>query len=94
MVEVNYNPAEQDEVLAIFADMLSVVTKDGGNKRARGEKPSWKVDRGHEAALYRHLQRWERGDLVDGDSGAHALVHVAWRALAIAYQEDWARGVD
>lgn len=84
---MSYDPREQDEVLNIFVEMLRTVTADGGVKRARGEKPSWKVDEGHEPALFRHLQRWERGDLIDEDSGAHALVHVAWRALAIAWQE-------
>ena len=67
--------------------MLAVPTGDGGKKRAAGEKPSWKVDQSHKAALFSHLYKWERGDKVDEDSGAHPLVHLAWRALAIAWQE-------
>lgn len=82
-----YQPSEQDEVIRIFSELLRLPTKDGGRKRAAGEKPNWKVDGSHRDAMYRHLHRWEAGELADRDSGANPLVHVAWRALALAYQE-------
>jgi len=82
-----YDFSEQDEVVAIFASMLWNATKDGGKKRAAGTKPSWKIDPEHEAAIFSHLSKWKHGELVDADSGAHPLVHLAWRALAIAWQE-------
>ena len=82
-----YDAAEQDVVVRTFADMLWAVTKDGGKKRAAGTKPPWWCDDGHPEALWRHLWRWRDGEKVDPDSGAHPLVHMAWRALAIAYQE-------
>jgi len=78
---------EQLEVLECFALMLHAVTTDGGRKRARNEKPSWKVDPSHEAAIFSHLNKWKHGEKCDLDSGAHPLVHLAWRALAIAWQE-------
>lgn len=78
---------EQAEVLGTFTEMLRIVTADGGTKRARGEKPSWKVDPSHEAAIFSHLNKWKHGEKTDPDSGSHPLVHVAWRALAIAWQE-------
>lgn len=78
---------EQREVLSIFTSMLESVTADGGRKRAAGLKPSWKVDTSHEAAIFSHLNKWKHGERADADSGAHPLVHLAWRALAIAYQE-------
>ena len=78
---------EQQEVLQSFLDLLSGVTKDGGRKRKAGLKPSWKVDKSHEAAIFSHLNKWKHGEQADPDSGAHPLVHLAWRALAIAYQE-------
>lgn len=81
-----YDPKEQDDVLQTFVEMLGEVTKDGGRKRAAGLKPPWQRDR-HRNALFRHLWRWQEGEKVDKDSGAHPLVHVAWRALAIAWQE-------
>lgn len=77
---------EQEEVAQIFAAMLKAATGDGGKKRAAGEKPSWKVDESHRAAIFSHLYKWQRGDVVDEDSGADPLVHLAWRALALAYQ--------
>ena len=79
--------AEQTEIIGTFAHMLRAPTADGGIKRERAEKPNWKVDPSHEAALFSHLNRWKHGDKQDPDSGAHPLVHLAWRALAIAWQE-------
>jgi hypothetical protein len=67
--------------------MLKGPTTDGGVKRASGEKPSWKEDPTHEEAMRRHLHRYDIGDLEDRDSGVHPLIHVAWRALAQAWQE-------
>ncbi len=84
---LNYNAAEQDELLEIFLEMLRAPTKDGGRKRALDGKPNWKVDPTHIEAMYRHLRRFEQGEVADSDSGAHPLVHVAWRALAAAWQE-------
>ena len=82
-----YDPREQDEVLEIFTRMLRAVTSDGAVKRAAGEKPSWKDDPDHEAAVFSHLSKWKHGELIDADSGSHPMVHLAWRALAIAWQE-------
>ena len=80
------NP-EQAEVLGIFIDMLRAPTGDGGVKRAAGLKPSWKVDTSHETAMFSHINKWKHGERRDATSGAHPLVHLAWRALAIAWQE-------
>jgi len=84
---MSYDPSEQNAITAIFAEMLDACTKDGGNKRAAGTKVDWRVDPSHEAAIFSHLNKWKHGEKVDADSGAHPLVHLAWRALAIAYQE-------
>lgn len=86
--EWTYDPSEQDDIIEEFVKMLRSVTADGGRKRAAGLKPSWKVDGSHREAMYRHLYawKWERVK-VDPDSGAHPLVHAAWRALAVAYRE-------
>jgi hypothetical protein len=84
---VSYDPSEQDVILDVFGKMLATSTKDGGAKRARGEKPPWWRDPSHEAAIFSHLNKWKHGERKDPDSGAHPLVHLAWRALAIAYQE-------
>lgn len=82
-----YDASEQDVLLQTFLDMLRAVTKDGGRKRAKGEKPPWWRDSAHEAAIFSHLNKWKHGEREDKDSGTHPLVHMAWRALAIAYQE-------
>lgn len=79
---------EQTEVLEHFGAMLRRVTADGGRKRAAGQKPLWKIDPSHEAAIFSHLNAWKHGVCIDRDSGAHPLVHLAWRALAIAWQEE------
>lgn len=73
----------------VFAYMLRMATKDGGKKRARGEKLPWYVDHEHEAAIFSHLNKWKHGETQDPESGSHPLVHLAWRALAIAYQETY-----
>ena len=83
----SYDPQEQNEIAAEFASLLRSATKDGAVKRARGDKVSWKIDETHEAHMYSHLQKYEAGVMVDPDSGAHPLVHAAWRALAIAWQD-------
>lgn len=87
MPSVDYDPTEQETLLRAFSGLLSQVTKDGGTKRQAGLKPPWYEDSSHEAAIFSHLNKWKHGELVDPDSGAHPLVHLAWRALAIAWQE-------
>ncbi len=82
-----YDPSEQDVILKVFGDMLAGVTKDGGKKRAAGTKPPWWRDGSHLKATFSHLARWFAGERVDKDSGCHPGVHIAWRWLAIAYQE-------
>ena len=77
---------EQEDVLARFHEELQKATGDGAKKRKVG-KPPWYVDDTHEAAIFSHLMKWKKGELVDPDSGAHPLVHAAWRCLAIACRE-------
>lgn len=78
---------EGEWVLATFLGLLQAATGDGAKKRARGEKPPWWRDPSHRAAIFSHLNKWEHGERKDADSGVHPFVHLAWRALAIAYQE-------
>lgn len=85
--ELPYDPTEQEVLIGEFTAMLWSVTRDGGQKRARGQKPEWWRDGSHEAAIFSHINKWKHGETVDKDSGVHPLVHLAWRALAIAYQE-------
>jgi hypothetical protein len=89
-----YDPAEQDLINEAFSLLLREATKDGGAKRAKGEKVPWYVDRTHEPHFWNHISAWKRGETKDGDSGAHPLVHAAWRLLAIAYQENAKEGDD
>lgn len=84
---MSYDDTEQDVLMHVFMRMLWAATGDGGEKRAKGEKPPWWRDESHEAAMFSHLNKWKHGELRDADSGAHPLVHLAWRALAIAWQE-------
>lgn len=77
---------EAADILKRFRRALRGPVMDGQNKRAAGTKVRWDVDE-HEPAMFRHLERWQRGERVDGDSGYHPLVHVACRALMIALQE-------
>lgn len=78
---------ERLDVLNRFYDELAKATGDGSAKRQAGEKPPWYEDPSHEAAVFSHLRKWKAGELVDPDSGAHPLVHAAWRLLAIACTE-------
>lgn len=79
--------SEVEDVLARFLEELQKATGDGANKRRAGTKPPWYRDDSHEGAIFSHLTKWKRGELVDPDSGAHPLVHAAWRCLAIACRE-------
>ena len=76
--------AQQADALRRFSEMLKAPTADGKQKRVNGEKPPWYIDPAHEAAIFSHLLRWKRGELSDPHTGSHPLVHLAWRALAIA----------
>ena len=78
---------ERADVLRRFMEELTKATGDGSKKRQSGAKPPWYEDQSHEAAMYSHLSKWYKGEKADPDSGAHPLVHLAWRALAIACQE-------
>jgi hypothetical protein len=78
---------EREDVLRRFMEELRKATGDGSKKRQAGTKPPWYIDRTHEAAIFSHLCNWKRGELLDKDSGAHALVHCAWRCLAVACRE-------
>lgn len=78
---------ERFDLLCRFNTELAKATVDGSLKRQNGSKPPWYSDAAHEAAIFSHLAKWKRGELVDADSGGHPLVHVAWRALAIACTE-------
>ena len=89
VTKMTYEPKEQDVVMRAFVGMLQEVTKDGGKKRARGEKPPWWRDGKHEAAIWSHINRWKHGEKMDLDSKAHPLIHCAWRCLAIAWQETY-----
>lgn len=82
-------PTEQEVVIAVFSAMLRRVTADGGRKRAAGLKPPWWTDLSHRAAIFSHLNKYEHGERIDHDSGMHPFVHLAFRALAIAYQETY-----
>lgn len=78
---------ERELVMEEFTRMLLAATGDGSRKRQAGLKPPWWRDPSHEAAVFSHLNKWKHGEKEDPDSGVHPLVHLAWRALAIAYQE-------
>jgi hypothetical protein len=78
---------ERIDLLDRFTTELAKATRDGSKKRRAGTKPPWYEDDSHEAAVFSHITKWKRGELVDADSGAHPLVHAAWRLLAIACRE-------
>jgi len=86
-VSISASTEEQRELLFEFLNLLQSATKDGGKKRAAGLKPSWKIDAGHEAAFYRHLDQIEAGEYCSPDSGVPHKISAAWRLLAMAYQE-------
>lgn len=87
--ETVYDSREQEWIAEVFSEMLSQVTADGGRKRQRAEKPPWWQDPTHIAGIFSHLARYFRGENQDPDSGQHPFVHLAWRALAKAYQDTY-----
>lgn len=83
----DYWDLERRDIMQRFGDELRKVTGDGSKKRQAGDKDPWYIDSHHEGAIFSHLTKWKRGEVQDPDSGAHPLVHAAWRCLAIACQE-------
>ena len=81
----SYN--EREMIGEIFAALLKPATGDGAVKRNAGLKDPWWVDKSHGSKMMSHLDRYLAGERRDPDSGTHPLIHVAWRALALAYQE-------
>lgn len=79
---------EVDDLLVRFLDELRKPSGDGAVKRKTMDKPPWYEDDSHLGAVFSHLTKWFRGERVDPDSGAHPLVHAAWRLLAIACREN------
>lgn len=77
---------EADEILAEFARLFRPVLADGARKRRPHAWQTATVGT-NVLGIARHWDRWVRGERHDPDSGAHPLVHVAFRALAIAWQE-------
>lgn len=86
---VEYDPVkEQAEIEMEFTKLLRSATLDGATKRRAGQKVPWKVDPSHRDAMLRHFGRYlldPHGR--DNDSGAPHLVAVAWRGLALSWQE-------
>ena len=78
---------EQEDLIFRFIQELVKPTGDGAQKRSRQEKPPWYEDDSHHRAAFSHYTKWLAGERVDPDSGAHPLVHSAWRLLAIACRE-------
>lgn len=84
---MSYDAREQDQLLEVFRALLAEVTKDGGRKRERGEKPAWWQDSSHLPAIFSHLNKHFHGERKDKDSGVSPWLHLAWRALALGYIE-------
>lgn len=39
----------------------------------------------YKAALFRHLVEYEKGNVIDEETGCHHLAQVAWNAIAMLY---------
>lgn len=83
-----YDPSEQDDLITRFTYGLRSVTRDGGRKRAAGEKPPWYEDDSHWPAVFSHYRKHLLGEKVDPDSGVNPLWHMAWRVCAEAAKMD------
>jgi len=73
-----------EDIITELSALIRTTLEDGQRKRA---PDYWKQDPDHAEAMHRHLIRYDMGELVDEDSGAHPLSHVGVRALMQAYQE-------
>jgi len=77
---------ECEVLLAVCVRLLREVIDDGGSSGKVNSRAPWWQRAEHEEKLFTHLAEWKRGVVRDGDSHAHPLVHVAARALMLAYQ--------
>lgn len=80
------NDEAKDFLVRCYEELKKPIA-DGQEKRSNGSKPPWYVDGDHEPAIFSHITKWKKGELVDPDSGAHPLVHCAVRCLMIALTE-------
>lgn len=46
------------------------------------------------AALERHYNQWKQGESIDGETGAHHLLQVAWHAFTLYMFQMFGRGTD
>lgn len=79
--------AERLDIQNRFTSQLAKATADGSKKRQKGSKRPWWKDESHYERAMAHIKRYEEGETRDKDSGAHPLIHAAWRLLAIACTE-------
>lgn len=67
-------------------EKLVEIYEFGANKY---EENSWRtIENGYKrcrAALFRHLTAYDKGELVDQESGKSHLAHAAWNALSMVY---------
>lgn len=73
-----------EDIIADLVPLIRETLVDGQRKRP---PTYWKVDPGHPDSMHRHLHRYDMGEKVDADSGAHPLQHAGVRALMQAWQE-------
>lgn len=78
---------EAEFAFTVLSQLLKQPLADGGRKLDAGVKQPWWIDDSHEAKIFSHFGRWKKRELRDPDSNAHPLVHVACRALMLAYQD-------
>lgn len=42
----------------------------------------------YKAAMFRHLMEFEKGNVIDGESGREHLAHMVWNSIAMLYMSD------
>lgn len=42
----------------------------------------------YKAAMFRHLMEFEKGSVIDDESGCHHLAHMCWNSIAMLYMSD------
>lgn len=70
----------------VFIEELAKVMTFGANKYSANSWQNVEKDRYIDAML-RHMLQWQKGEIVDSESGLHHLAHMSINAMFIMWME-------
>lgn len=75
-------------IMVDMAEQIEALSRVATRGAERYDDRSWQLSTKPVAyldACYRHLYAYNKGELLDSDSGQQHLIHAAWNLLALAW---------